>query len=86
LEKYFADDQRRLYDGKLKEGLCWKACGVKCPLGPEFLKELYSWSHANPLHPWLAWKVCEPCEGWNFEQARAALKENTEESKSIHKT
>lgn len=57
------DAQRRLYDGKLKEGLCWKTCGVKCPLGPEFLKELYSWSHNNPLHPYLAWKICDPCEG-----------------------
>lgn len=49
------------YQEKLEKGLCWRVCNKVCPLGKGFLKELYSWSEANPLHPLLAWKICEPC-------------------------
>jgi hypothetical protein len=53
------------YKDKVEKGACW--CSFKtCPLGKDFLETLYSWSEANPLHPYLAWKVCEPCD--NGEQ------------------
>jgi len=49
------------YKLKLKEGKCWRA-DKPCPLGKEFLEELYSWSKTNPLNPWLVSKVCDPCD------------------------
>lgn len=49
------------YETKLKEGKCWRAFR-DCPLGKKFLEALYSWSEQNPLNPWLAWKICDPCE------------------------
>jgi len=48
------------YAEMLKEKQCWLQC-KECPLGEEFLKELYNWSEINPLHPMLAWKICDPC-------------------------
>jgi len=58
------------YKKLLAEGRCWRAFR-ECPGGKEFLKELYSWSELNPLHPWLVWKVCDPCEfGVESEQIK----------------
>ena len=49
------------YQVMIKECKCWRAFRI-CPLGQRFLKVLYSWSEQNPLNPWLAWKICDPCE------------------------
>lgn len=49
------------YKEMLDKGKCWKDRKI-CPLNKEFLEVLYSWSELNPLHPNLAWRICEPCE------------------------
>lgn len=63
------------YKTMYNECRCWRAF-VQCPLGKEFLAILYSWSELRPLHPWLAWKVCDPCDGRHFDKAKKAFGEN----------
>jgi hypothetical protein len=38
-----------------------------------FLKQLYSWSELNSLHPMLVWKVCDTCEFDHVEIKAIAL-------------
>jgi len=44
----------------LNERRCWRA-NKTCQYGKIFLRQLYSWSEDNPLHPMLVLKVCDPC-------------------------
>jgi hypothetical protein len=49
------------YKDKLEKCACWRSFKT-CLLGKEFLETLYSWSEDNPIHPYLAWKIYDPCE------------------------
>jgi len=51
------------YQKLLNTGRCWCSFAT-CPMGKEFLKDLYSWDNINNLNPFLVNSICVNCENY----------------------